>query len=726
MADDNDDQTTKLPPLENWAAQTFAYGWLLDRSAAVDYTNNAQPNQHNKGGFNNPAPDDIHLLNLNPQSISVDEPIATAVDSSQGGGKVIESKGGVIKHVSIRGQTGLLPPVAPHATHMTQRVSAFDITNPSFAPVDIVASSKATGYYEFYRLRRLFRQFMKERREGKVVQMHYLDFKADEFWMIEPKRFHMERGRFTYTYDIQFDLIETSQVALDSIQAMDVAFARRGRDKGAEILKLLRNPLHTTFDRPTRQALTRVYQLATNASTFVKNFTTGVLTLKVQSVLSKITAIQEFFGDIASVRRAALDVPLTLYKQLYSALIGLQDSFEDITADAFKADWNEWMIEMEFVTEGLIAHHLDVFGSRPGQAMAEHNSKYTSQLARQGTSNQFMTEQSEDSGSPRVNPFIGQSGLGLIGNTDEMEATTALRPEDVLTGENIFDVAQRLLGDADRFIDLVIINKLNAPYIVSDPKNKLPGTIAWGEKIMVPVPGDISSVTTAAPVTPPVIALSTTCSFLNVATDVIKADTTQAPWRDNMWAGFTVLITSGAQQGQKRVIVSNTADTLTVNRGFAAAIQVGVTFEVKLELFTPRKAVPPETMAYGRGIMAVFTKVNGLITDGTIDVMLSPRKDLATVEGLDNLEQFIAIAMQTPRGSDKAHPLFGTASVIGRRFEPNTAALHVFYIRQSLTQDPRIAAVEQPKVVYDGGAMFFTCYVRPVRAQRTLFFRIPI
>jgi len=129
MADITEDPSVKMPPLANWVAQTFAYGFLLDRSAVLDYSGNAAPNQSGRSGFDSPQPDDLHLLNLNPQQLSMQEPLATAIAPTQGGGKFIESRGGVMKTLTIHGTTGFLPPVAPYATHMRQPSSLIDVSS---------------------------------------------------------------------------------------------------------------------------------------------------------------------------------------------------------------------------------------------------------------------------------------------------------------------------------------------------------------------------------------------------------------------------------------------------------------------------------------------------------------------------------------------------------------------------------------------------------------------
>lgn len=714
--------TGQLPPLENWASQTFAYGFMLDRSDTPDYSGNAAPNQSNKSGFANPHPDDLHLLNLNPQALSFDEPIATEVRPSQGGGKFVESRGGVMKTITIRGTTGILPPIAAYATHM-EKISSLP-TNVNAFPA--VSATRATGFYEFFRLRGLFRKFMDERKAGKIVAMHWLNFKEDDFWRIEPLRFRLDRTRFGYNYDINFELLEPSQARPANMRGDSVAVVGT-RDRGADALKLLRNPLNAAIDSPTRKALTRISQMSSSAKRFVQQFSTGVLTLKFQSVLNKATAIQSFFADLSAIRRTILETPLSLYRQLYSALIGLENAYTEVTQDAFKEDINEWCVEMRFLTEGLIAHHVATYGTTVGQAFIEENKKFTQPLARQGTKDNFFEETSASSGSLTVDPFVGSSGLNLIGDLQKMAATTALRAEDVLTGETIFDFAQRVLGDAQRFVDVVVVNQLAPPFIVSDPKNKPPGTVAWQEKLYVPAVDDEAVLNSATPVYAASPSFSDAVFFAHIEDlTLVEADTTSNPWRTNMWAGHTVEITSGVLLGEKRVVVSNTASVLRVNRAFASAPAGGVKFSMRMETFSQRKTVTPETAAFGRDMMAVFSKTNGIISEGTVDVVMGPSRDLARVEGLDNLEQAIALCLQTPRGSNKANPQYGVVRPIGRLADPNEIALYVFSVRQALLQDPRIASVERPRVVFENGTMSFTGYVRAVRVQRTAFFRIPI
>lgn len=730
-----DDPTVRLPPLSNWKAQTYGYGFLLDRSLAPDYNGTLSI-----GDIVAPNPEDLHMLNLNPQSIAYSEPIATEVTFTQGGGKNVESRGGVLKSCVIRGTTGLLPPVAPHATHMSRIKPISSSLDPTAPAAFTLPSDRATGFYEFYRLRQLFRKFMAERRAGQFIFMHWLDFKGDEFWSIEPKRFDLERGRFTYSYSIQFDLIEPSEKPLIEYQFggafSDVITVDRSRTlvgsrsaaaSPGKFGLLNGSPLSSPLDTATRRTLQRFLQLATSGSAFVTRFTVGVVAVKMQAVLRGLGLVQQFFANLASIRRALLDLPTTLFSQLYSALQGLSDAINDgATPAAFKRDLNEWYLEVRFMLDSFTSYNQGRFGQTPGQMLVAENEKWTTPRAQTGTYNNLMTEPTGSTGTPAVNPFMGASGFDLIGDVRRMSRITAMQAEDVLTGESIWDVAFRLLGDVNRFVDLVILNKLQQPYIVASSFDKPPGTIAWGEQILIPVAADTASLTTAEPIDPGTRSFSGTVSLVGTTTSLIDDDVASGQWREHEWVGYTVEITSGAALGDKRVITANTEDTLTINRAWSAALTIGTTYKIYLEVFTRRLPITPESRAYGRDILVAFALRRGVVTDGTLDCMLGPNGDLAMVDGSENFEQAITVRLNTPQGANLIHPTYGVADVIGRAVEPNMMALYTFYTRRGLLSDPRVQAVERPQFVTDGGALYFTVTIQPVRVQRTALFRVAV
>lgn len=738
------DPTLKLPPLENWSSQELAYGFLLDRTLVTDYSGlvspdfNARSGVRTRMGINH----DIHILNLNPQDIQFSEPIATDVRITTGGGKYVESKGGVMKTCSIRGTTGLLPPISPHG-HLTKPDAAGvgGIIDPF--SLDGSGLLLATGFYEFHRLRRLFRQFMSERRQGMNVHMHYLDFKSDDFWLIEPKRFDLTRGvgreRFTYSYSIQFDCLEMTEVFLKLQKTPNGPGDFLGWTKNPRAFTTAASapgkygllngmPLGQALDPTARMAMSRMASLSTSGLQFTKLFFTGVLLQKMQAVIRAFTTVQRTYADLLTVGSVASDTMLSLYRQMLSALRGLDDVLLALDEqDPITVELNEWYLEYRLLVEGLIVYHQSRYGTTPGQAIAQADTAWTSQRAKQGFRDSLMQPSNNTASSPSVNPFVGAAGYQLTGDLQQAARTTVLRAEDILTNETIFDVARRLLGDVFRFVDLVILNNLSPPYIVSSSAERLPGTLAWGEQILIPAGTGSDSIVFAVPADLSIPAISGTVSDLSLtASTLVDVDSLIGEWRVNQWEGFTLEMLTGAAAGNKRVVSSNTATVMTLNRALDAIPAVGDKYRLSLELFTKRRPVTAQTRAFGHSLLLSFRRTEGLIADGAMDLVLGPGNNVQRVEGEENLKQAVTIVFQTPQNTVPLHPQFGVPSVIGRRMEPNSLALALFFLRQALLQDARIESVERPLISYSDGAMRIEVAIQPVRLQQTVLYRVSV
>jgi hypothetical protein len=685
-------------------------------------------------------PSNVVLLDLNPQAISLSEPIQTAVSYTQGGGKFIESRGGVLKNFTVSGTTGLLLPG-------TLGVAANVLSKPSagglFDSLRAEDQAKRSGFKAFYELRLLFRRFMLERRLGKKILMHWLDFKADEFWLIEPKSFDMQRDKgapFLYRYNISFVGIEPSEdSALRGVQgrARQVMQEREGAAANRLAASQARLPGQ---DISSVKAALRLRQMRSNLLQFVVGRDAGVagrLKLTLQRVLANMNEVVGIASDINTIRRTLVDLPLTLYRQLLSSIAGAFNILEDLQtgfeADVVGSDVNEFLVEARFLTEGLLAHHQRLFASLPAEDLLRENQKFTTPRGRTGTTGQLIQEPDEGSAVGAFpldeDPFFGGNGLDLIGDVQKIARSSVMRPEIIHTGDNIFDLAQRLMGDVNMFVFLILLNRLNPPYIVSSATDKPPSTLAWGETILVPTTTGAKETSLAGvnPVDPGIFSFSGNVSDFGSNNQVVDDDRpdTAMQWRVDQWVGFTVELLDGAGVGEKRVVVANTEDVLTVNRPWTLTPSPGDAYRVTLEIFSKRRAVSAEAQAYGFDLLAKFPKLEGgLVSGGGVDLVLSGNKDLAIVRGVENFSQAILLRLHTEQNSNKLHPTYGVGLPIGRPMTPELQALYTFLARGSLFDDPRVDSVNNPQLTFEDGTLRFDVEIKPVKAQARKRFRI--
>jgi phage baseplate assembly protein W len=100
--------------------------------------------------------------------------------------------------------------------------------------------------------------------------------------------------------------------------------------------------------------------------------------------------------------------------------------------------------------------------------------------------------------------------------------------------------------------------------------------------------------------------------------------------------------------------------------------------------------------------------------------------DFATIQGQDNLAQAVVVRLLTPRGELAAlgHPEYGSRlhELIGRLNVETNLDLIRLYILESLTQEPRLEAVERLEVTPAPGTrdrINISLLVKPVAAPVT-------
>lgn len=641
------------------------------------------------------------VFNLNPQNITWREPVATAITPTQGGGKVIESRGGILKHGQVSGTTGYLPPGQhsdggiPTFTPGGSRASLVDESDPD---LDLKLGVKS-GFYKFHKLRHLFRLYMWERRRGNTkVTLHYMDFKHSEFWRVEPTDFTLRRSAkkpFCYDYDINFTAIEPSETMQEVSFVLDAAVDA--------VLGLTRKgtlAASTVYDN-TQVSIERIKTLRESGLGYVQHLSGSVQRL-FQNTLLYVSKVTQFFDDVYSIARTGLDLPITLLKQTRGALHALSDVVEKFAPDNIKEELNGWWLEMIGLVNDITVTVLASEQSDAGRLSDD----FRVGKAKQGFQTDLLQESSSSLGS------IDGPGLEIDVTDSQLKAIP------VIDGDTIWSIAQRVFGDISRFVDLVVINNLNAPYIVSNKNNKPTGTVAWGESLLVPATTQDSLVAVAG-VSTTVPTYSGVCTATGVSTELIDTAARTLPWQSNQWAGYTLTLRPGSSNEERRVVLSNNNTTMTLNHSWNIPPAVNDSYTLTLVILADGRPLSPDARAYGRDILLAFKRSDVNYARSRATCVLNTRGDLATVAGMDNVLQAVQIRAETELRTHPFHLSFGVALPIGRPWSESTNFLYTYFARRSFLQDPRIASVKNVAVVIRDGILRFSAEVQPVHSQKT-------
>ena len=142
-----------------------------------------------------------YFFNMHPSSINLNEPFATHLVPTQGGGVYAESQGSILKQLTLSGTTGYRPARVHTVTSELDNVIEHEVDEP-------------TGYLNFLKLRNLFRNYSDLKRTKSLAYKTYLIWynnKEQEAWFFEPSEFTTSRDAsspFTYDYHISGTLIQ--------------------------------------------------------------------------------------------------------------------------------------------------------------------------------------------------------------------------------------------------------------------------------------------------------------------------------------------------------------------------------------------------------------------------------------------------------------------------------------------------------------------------------------
>lgn len=585
------------------------------------------------------------VLVLNPQSITQDEPFAVNITPTQDGGLVIENRGHILKNITVTGTTGFLP--------LQARIG--------LGGVPIGALSELSGYKDFLELRNLFKIYGRIKRSepdiADQIKMVFLNGKDNESWIVEPQSFRMNRAvprKTLYNYNIPMVAVanfDTERKQLDFI------------DRPSDVTKTLQSISDAAF---ASEDFARGLEAA--ASIFA-----GDVAKAVVEILSPLTAFTNAANSVLTGVDAIVNIIPTTVNQTTVAIL----NFLEV------ADSAPIILPVSITESSLFTlHRLNNVQVRLDAFRSTFPTRWDAVKSRWQSFNETMEN--------RTRGQVRRSAM------------TAVRQETVYTGDTIQRFTQRVTGDASRFMDVVVLNKLRPPYLVDDKENRPTGTAAPGDALLVPINPSIefsdSPISISLEGTRPSPTLK---SITTAGTPTTLVDTTQK-FVINQWAGFTVEIVSGTGTGQSRFVESNTIDTLTVSPVWATDPDVTSEYRVFLDVIQSKQVDGAEKV-YGVDLQ--------LARD--YDLIATPESDVALIRGIPNLAQAIDIKFDVEQGELPLHPGFGFNAGVGSKGILERVLSVKVFATKTFLRDSRIERVEEIDVELKDSKLSIVSKIKP-------------
>ncbi len=603
------------------------------------------------------------VLSLNPQAISQDEPAATNITYTQNAGKYIERRGQVSKTITLQGTTGYTPtPKVPAALRSSLP-----------QPLIIQQEGPVSGLAQFIQLRNLLRRYWQIFSDDAFIPLRqktlliFINGKDDESWVVEPMAFRMDRAspanKFTYQYSITLQTI-------------------------APVEALVFDPDILTDYQKVGNALSQVAQAYNTITAAAAVIGTALSTLAgaARDALQAVSAV-------AQIGAQALDGLVNGTKQVIGVGKVFTGQVDDIK-NSYMGAWNNLL--------GIADYTRALYGVDP-MPFAVHQAMASIALTMADLSSrkELFAMDFPQTWQQTLQNYTPSYGFG--GYNQDLVAPLqkgAVQETTILPGDSLQNIAVRELGNAERVMELVVLNQLKPPFISPSQTDRAPNTLAPGDTLLIPAQSPAESgpralVRTSVFSDPNLTSLVTAV----VSTSQIAIDTRGRNFRINQWAGFTVDVVG---LGVSRIVVSNDASSLTLDAPLPGSPALGSMVRLHLVRFASDVVVPKSS---AEQLLGVDLQLVG----GDLQVDVAGR--LALIDGTDNLDQAVSIKLQARPGDLAAHPNFGLNFDPGTRVSSNLVFTYRVAVRQTLLSDARIDSIAEMDVVVQRDTLQLTGYV---------------
>ncbi len=435
-------------------------------------TNNVPPAPNiDPSGLNQTAE---YYFSVPPQIHEVESPFAVSVVPTQSASKWTEGFGILSKSFRISGTTGLRPNKVSQAfglttttfksadTDLATGLSTGATTNPNFQGVvntptyqsPGVNSLEFTGHDSIIMLNNMFNLYSDLMREGNTnIVMVWRNVKDDDFWIVEPLNFKISqtsKSPFLYSYNIVLKSLARFDRSLAAISTADAQGPIRGDSGFSARMQQNAQVMATTYY--STLASGDLLQGITNVSTITGPIQT-LMNLVTHATTGNLVPAERIIGQAFILKQ-------TLTTNL-SKLINLPNAVGK-RFRRLERDWRRLRLTCDSIlTEKRYQNSVKSYTNRRDRIVRAHTSP-----------SMFVP------GSTTL-PNTGGSP-SFIGNTPPV---SSVDQGVVQANDDIRLIAQRYLGDARRWQELVILNELKPPYVSATGEGN---TLKPGDAILFP------------------------------------------------------------------------------------------------------------------------------------------------------------------------------------------------------------------------------------------------
>lgn len=406
-----------------------------------------------------------YFFTVPPKVLEFGEPFATTVTPTQNGGKSTESYGSIIKNIKVSGTTGLRPnksssPTVPLLGISDQQISTL-MGNGLSGRIRTVPADEKTGWDDIMFLRNIFRKYSdlksSDSLAGRVVML-WRNIKDGDYWVVEPEDFRLSQSSnspLTYEYSISFKTL----TKFDFSYSLPPDPMERARSRTRMLARL----------QEYNQNLLNIFLTISNSINRVQGWATFISNTILAPIVNVVNGLNAVKTSAFGVVRGLGTQARTLVENLDTATAQLVASGTFEVQDPFIRSLRRCSMEVaKILTEPVAAE----------SSVSDANllvSRYSAAYERAGT----LTTSRR---APSSSTYIGASTI-----------SPSVSSGVVNPGEDIRDLASRLLGDPNRWRELVVLNRLRSPFISATGG---PGVLAPGDRILFPQDGTSGGLTT--------------------------------------------------------------------------------------------------------------------------------------------------------------------------------------------------------------------------------------